>query len=200
MKKKNGFTLVELLAVIVLIALLAVIAVPSALNLSKKVKNKTYESKIEIMEENAVNYGQSNLSSVRKGYNTLRGGNYTCKFSYDGNDNVSKVELRPQASGFNELKILDNNEYWCFRLTLDELVETKNLSWDEENACPSCTLTSDKSNYDKIIVNPETNYIINKCYMYLYYKNNRVYSYFDVNTCNLQSDNPQDGQEYRKKN
>lgn len=198
--KKNGFTLIELLACIVLLGLLAVIAVPSAINLSKKVKDKTYTSKIEIMEENAVNYGQSNLSSVRKGYNPLRNGYYTCKFNYDSKGNISKVELRPQSAGFNELKTLESNEYWCFRLTLEELVENKVLSWDQENACPGCTLDSDKSNYDKIIINPKTDYIINKCYMYLYYKNKRTYSYFDVNTCNIQSDTPQDGQEYRKKN
>ena len=200
MKKKNGFTLIELLSCIIVIALIAVIAVPSALNLSKKVKTKSYETKINIMEENAVSYGQANLSNVRSGLNTVRGGNFTCKFNYDSKGEVANVELRPQSAGFNELKPLEANEYWCFRLTLEELVEVKNLNWDETNRCETCTLDSDKSNYNNVILNPSTNYIINKCYMYIYYKNKRVYSYFDVNTCNMESDTPQDGQEYRPRN
>ncbi len=200
MKKENGFTLVELLSCIIIIGLLVAIAVPSALNLSKKVKDKSYESKINIMEENAITYGQSNLSNVRKGLNPVRGGNYTCKMNFDSDGNVSKVELRPQAGGFNELKVLENNEFWCFRLTLEELVDVNNLNWDETKRCESCTLESDKSNYDNVIINPSSKYIINKCYMYLYYKNKRVYSYFDVNTCNIQSATPQDGQEYQPRN
>ena len=83
MKKKNGFTLIELLSCIVIIALIAVIAVPSALNLNKKVKGKSYESKINIMEENAITYGQTNLKNVRNGLNPIRGGYFTCKFNYD---------------------------------------------------------------------------------------------------------------------
>lgn len=199
MKKKNGFTLVELLACIVIIALIATIAVPSALILSKKVKAKTYQSKINIMEQNAINYGQSNLSSVRRGYNPLRNGNSTCKFNYDTKGNVKRVELKPQTAGFNELKTLETDEYWCFRVTLEELVSVNNLNWDETNVCTTCTQESEKSNYNNIIINPATDYIINKCYMYLYYKNKRVYSYFDVNTCNIQSNTPQDGQEYLRR-
>lgn len=198
--KKNGFTLVELLAVIIIISILAVLAVPSAIELGKKVKEKAYLSKIEIIEKNAINYGQTNIYSLKEGYNPLRKGNYTCKFNLDSKGNITNVELRPQSAGYNETKTLEENEYWCFRLMLEELVEEKNLSWDEENACSSCEAESDKSNYDKIIINPKSNYIINKCYMYLYYKNNRVYSYFDVNNCNIQSDTPQDGQEYKRVN
>lgn len=200
MKKKNGFTLIELLSCIIIIALIAVIAVPSALNLSKKVKGKSYESKINIMEENAITYGQTNLKNVRNGLNPIRGGNFTCKFNFDSDGEVTKVELRPQSAGFNELKALESNEFWCFRLMLEELVEVNNLNWDETNRCENCTLDSDKSNYNNVILDPSNNYIINKCYMYLYYKNKRVYSYFDVNTCNIKTDTPQDGQEYRPRN
>lgn len=44
MKKRNGFTLVELLAVIVILAIILVIAVPSIMNTIKDARKASYES------------------------------------------------------------------------------------------------------------------------------------------------------------
>ena len=45
--KNKGFTLVELLAVIVIICLILAITVPNAFKISSKVKAKAYKTKIE---------------------------------------------------------------------------------------------------------------------------------------------------------
>ena len=49
MNNKKGFTLVELLAVIVILGVLTAIAVPSVLEISKKIKN--YITNRDFLEE-----------------------------------------------------------------------------------------------------------------------------------------------------
>ncbi len=57
MKAKNkGFTLVELLAVIVILGLIALIAVPIVLNNIKKTKEDLYNTQIELIKAGAVSY------------------------------------------------------------------------------------------------------------------------------------------------
>lgn len=64
MKNKNGFTLVELLAVIVVLAIIITIAVPSAISISNKIKAKMEETKRQMIVDAAKLYGQENPSSV----------------------------------------------------------------------------------------------------------------------------------------
>lgn len=57
MKIKNkGFTLVELLAVIVILGLIALIAVPIVLNNIKKTKEDLYDTQIELIKVGALSY------------------------------------------------------------------------------------------------------------------------------------------------
>lgn len=62
MKKEKGFTLVELLAVLVILSLLMVIAVPTTMNVSKKIKQKMLISKMTSATQAAVLWGQDNKS------------------------------------------------------------------------------------------------------------------------------------------
>ena len=57
---KKGFTLVELLVVIVIIGVLSVIIVPSVININKGINERLYEQKKENIEAAAVLYGNNN--------------------------------------------------------------------------------------------------------------------------------------------
>lgn len=198
MKNKSGFTLVELLAVIVLLAIIMAIAVPSALKLSTRVKESAYKTKIGLIEASAKIYGQSNIGFVKKGTNPKNiDQHYTCKFVYNDKKEVASVTYTFQAGGYSETKELAANEYWCIRTNVADLVGSGDLKWDTENACKDKCTTSNRQYYDNIITNPTTNYIINKCYVYVYYKYNNVYTAFDEVTCSNRSDVVTDGHEYK---
>jgi len=55
-KKKNGFTLVELLAVIVILAIILVIAVPQIMNTIKDARKGSFESSAKLIASNAETY------------------------------------------------------------------------------------------------------------------------------------------------
>ena len=59
-EKKYGFSIPELLAVIVIIGILATIATASYNGISKSVKEKTYQSKINLIKSKAIEYASDN--------------------------------------------------------------------------------------------------------------------------------------------
>lgn len=203
MKKNSGFTLVELLAVIVLLALLMIIAIPNAFKLANNVKGKAFDTKIQLIEKAGQEFGQSNMKLVREGTSiTSSTEHHTCVLNFDKKKNVTSVSFGGSRA-YSETATLINEElrkeYWCTRVTIADLVKANNLEWDYENQCgDKCTNATDKENYDKTVIDSQSNYIMNKCYVYLYYRNNRVYSYFDSDACTKnKSDTPTEGAEYR---
>lgn len=64
MKKNKGFTLVELLAVIVILAIVSLIAVPSVNGLLRKSRTNMFCKKVESIEAAAKYYAQDNLSDL----------------------------------------------------------------------------------------------------------------------------------------
>ena len=58
--KKNGFTLVELLVVIVIISILSIIVVPSIININKNINKRLLEEKKEHIESSAILYANNN--------------------------------------------------------------------------------------------------------------------------------------------
>lgn len=195
--KKGGFTLVELLAVICILALLMAIVIPSSIKLSNKVKNNAYNTKIELIEKAALNYGHSNMAYVKVGADfSNEERHYTCEFSF--NEDEVTVNYNYETSGYDETKSLGNDTYWCSKISVEDLVGTNNLSWDETDKCKgNCKTEEEKKAYNNVIINSKSNYIINKCFIYIYVKNNRVYAHFDKKTCSIQSNVVTDGHEYK---
>lgn len=65
MNDKKGFTIVELLAVILIIGILMVIAVPSIMGANEKIKDRSLNSKIDSIQEAAVVYAQNNANKIK---------------------------------------------------------------------------------------------------------------------------------------
>lgn len=205
MKKNYGFTLVELLAVIIILGLVMALILPNAMQIGNNVKQEAYEAKIDTIEGQAESYGTKNKSIIKTGANFENPNqHYTCYFRYGENgakeDVITSVDYRINESGYSESANLGKNKYWCTRLKVEDLVRSNNLTWDKENLCSGNANCNDdnKEFYDNVVLNPKTNYIINKCYIYVYLKYNRVYAYFDKNICDIKSEEPADGFEYRQ--
>lgn len=64
MMSKKGFTLVELLAVIVLLAVIAVIAISATNVVSENIKKNMLDKKYQLIEKAAVLYGEDNQNRI----------------------------------------------------------------------------------------------------------------------------------------
>lgn len=88
MKNNKGFTLVELLAVIVVLAIIIGIAVPSAISVSNKSKVKMYKTKIDLILRAAELYAQDihRADTIPVGTLAQKGYiKYDTKYTKDGN-------------------------------------------------------------------------------------------------------------------
>ena len=64
MKNKNGFTMIELLAVLGILALLTIVIVPNVSSLRKKTLQQTYDNRVNQVKIAAKEWGSDNLISV----------------------------------------------------------------------------------------------------------------------------------------
>ena len=62
--KKSGFTLVELLAVIVILALLLSIAIPGVITMASRIQGNMFCSKVENIEKAAQMWGEDNYDAI----------------------------------------------------------------------------------------------------------------------------------------
>ena len=93
MKKKNGFTLVELLAVIVILAIILVIAVPQIMNTIKDARKGSFESSAKLIASNAETYwltkqtlGETSITAPACTSIATLGADYgTCTITFDSN-------------------------------------------------------------------------------------------------------------------
>lgn len=128
----KGFTLVEILAVLVLIGLLFGIGVPAVSKISKNMKARTYNQKINLIEEAGKLWGQDNKALLQSS---------RCDVDGDG-----------------------TKESNCYKIKISELIDEDYLDSEDKNT--------------KKFENPLTDGdMLNMC-VYIYKKNNRIYSYY----------------------
>ena len=88
--KKKGFTLVELLAVITLLGLIALITIPAITNTMSKQKEKLYYDQLNQLILAAQNWGTDNIETL----STL---NNKCSNDYT----ITLAQLRNESSNSN---------------------------------------------------------------------------------------------------
>lgn len=97
MNKDNGFTLVELLAVITILGLIALITIPVITNAMSKQKEKLYYDQLNQLIRAAQNWGTDNTDLLRN----LPG---VCM-----NDNWIKLSLSTLRQGSSDVSYLDDD-------------------------------------------------------------------------------------------
>lgn len=88
---KKGFTLVELLAVIVLLSIIAVITTPVVINVIGESKEKTYNEQINIIQKAAERWGTQNV-------NILSTAPCVCVKTLASKGYLSKIPKNPKDS------------------------------------------------------------------------------------------------------
>ena len=84
MNNNKGFTLVELLAVIVILALIITIAVPAVTNIMSKTQNNAYCTRVSTFESSAKLWGKDHYDEISEG---------KCVIEEDGNCYIRIIDL-----------------------------------------------------------------------------------------------------------
>lgn len=113
--KKRGFTLVELIAVLVVLSLISLIAIPTVNNSLKEYKQKLYNDSIKNIEQAAKNWGADNIGKLP---NSVSSNNTMAYPDIDTEGEFSALQIRIkdlQSEGYigSELKNPKNNSNFC---------------------------------------------------------------------------------------
>ncbi len=130
MKKKNGFTLVELLAVVVIMAIIALVAVPNVVSMLERNKKKQmvsdakemfnkFQNKITLgtLEcDKTCNLKDLGLSGKQDGY----GDKYddTSSITYDNNNKTFTITLKTDKHCLNKTGITNSEN---FSITIEDV-------------------------------------------------------------------------------
>ena len=121
MKKRNAFTLVELLAVIVILAIVLIIAVPGVLSIINKTKDSAYDRQIDMIKDAAKNYVTAN----------------TITWSGDNPKSTLVTLEMLQSGGYLDKKILDprnKKEILCANVLVTKDNKNK-ITYDVDMTC-----------------------------------------------------------------
>ena len=106
MKNNKGFTLIELLSVIVLISLLLGLGVPGVMKISENMKKRGYNTKIGLIEQAGILWGQDNKTRLQS--------TNDCEIKKNENNSAGR--------------------YNCKKITINELIDDDYLDADDKDA------------------------------------------------------------------
>lgn len=95
--KKNGFTLVELLAVIIILGLIMAIVVPSLLDTLKDSKEKAYQTNVEMVKTATESYINMSFDNYKARFNSP--GYVTINVSLLIEDGFLKPDIKNPKTG-----------------------------------------------------------------------------------------------------
>lgn len=153
MMNKKGFTLVEILSVIVLISLLLGLGIPGISRISKNMKERSYKTKVNLIEQAAVLWGQDNKTRLQETPN--------CEIKKNENNSAG--------------------EYNCKKITINELIDNDYLEADSDKVKTNTDVSGNEYNKYEYF-DPRNNSDISEECVYVYKKNNRVYAYYGEDT------------------
>lgn len=118
MKNKKGFTLIELMGVIVLMGIIALIAVPVYNNTTKKVRQKEYENVVTAIEVASEKYAEK-----------------TAKIKFSVQELVDRGEYEADNEKGEVLSPIDKKVLNCHIINVNYENENYHATFTEENDC-----------------------------------------------------------------
>lgn len=115
--KKNGFTLIELIGTVVILAIIALVVLPATLSVLNQGQNEVDKSVIQVVESAGNSYVNANKNLYPKQLESLDKGTEDTRKSHG---TVSTVEL--VNKGYLEKSVYDKNEdiqNACVKVTSD---------------------------------------------------------------------------------
>ena len=148
MLMKKGFTLVELLAVIVILALIALITIPVILNVVEKSKTKTYYRSIEaygkaiekgiaeyIMDHERENISNLTVSKLKDdNYIKYEGNQVNCDIERINEDKTVYIE-KCKINGEEEY-VMDGSKYYSYGINENQQQQNNQQQSDPQQNEP----------------------------------------------------------------
>ena len=164
--KYKGFTLVELLAVIAILGILALLLVPNIVKIRKDYLNKTYQTRIRLIHNAALDWASDNLVNVPS--------------------DVSKKEVCNCINYENTLSCHScNNIYECTSCSNMQVVDACNQCTATDGNCCSCITIgelinkgylSGSDNNKTVMTNPINNENLNNKNVCVRYDSNNIFN------------------------
>ena len=150
---KRGFTLTELIVVIIILGILTTIAVPSVISISQKIKGDMFCSKVENIISAAKLYGDDKFNNIIE--------------LSDAGLTIDNLKDALKNKNESTLSNYETNKYIIYTNVL-ELVQNNKISKDNDNP--------------PYVIDPRDDSDITNKKVVIYKKNNRIYALYELST------------------